>query len=216
MSDTRIELDRAIREIVATHARTWPKTLTPQALINGLHALAVEVAQVAKAREARTDGSVSFCPDGETQDQVETLERLQHENGAVLDDVQRRNGTAAAAVIASIDMLAEYKNRAERAEAQVSTLTAKVETLEHGMKLAAEHWEQFKRTEDQLRQQIAGLQQALQEMEVGWREREQSLCRKAVAQGNTDYALRLEERAEMLGRCADELSALLKRAQDQP
>jgi hypothetical protein len=70
MSDTRIELDRAIREIVATHARTWPKTLTPQALINGLHALAVEVAQVAKAREARTDGSVSFCPDGETQEPV--------------------------------------------------------------------------------------------------------------------------------------------------
>jgi len=42
-------VSQTIRGIVAQHARTWPKSLTSQALVNGLHALATEVSAVYEA-----------------------------------------------------------------------------------------------------------------------------------------------------------------------
>ena len=53
------------------------------------------------------------------------------------------------------------------------------------------------------------MKEALKETVANWREREQALCRKADAQGYTDYARRLADEAERLAKCADEISALL-------
>ena len=51
--------------------------------------------------------------------------------------------------------------------------------------------------------------EALPQLVAKWRERAQSLCRKADAQPVTSYGRTMADRAECYDRCADELDALL-------